>query len=742
MGGQAVERDVEGDGHRAALQAFGEPVAEAAVPPAEPALVVATDVDDEAQVVAALAEDVGAALRRAVLRQQDARGGQRRAKAIVHVAQQLFAFAGAGGLLDSDGTNNADDADDANVCIPTPNEDTCDADGDGTNNVDDADDANVCIPTPNEDACDGDGDGTNNGGDATADDNVCIPTPNEGACDADGEGLTIDEQDAAGTDPSIPDSDDDGLNDGDELNGATPSNPNDECDPTLDDAQCDADGDSDTNDEELDNGTDPNDVDTDGDGERDGADSDSDGDGEDDALESYEEDADGDGVNDESDPANLDTCIPNADAGNCDQDGDGKVNSEDNCPTTANAGQDNALGGAGGDACTETVLSGGGLVSCSPTTGEGTAPFAAFLGLFGLLGARRRRRVTAPVAAAVAAALVAGSAQAEAVQVPADSFRPAMDTDGVIDTDWAATSGHLSMDGGLFLDYALNPLVLNTVGEDGALTRATSLVAHRLGGNVIASMGFFDWLQVGIDVPVVLFQTRDVATLPTLRGVAVQALSVGGVGDLRLRPKFRILRAETAVVDLAVIPTVTLPTSTASQSFLGESSFTVVPELAVSKALGDLRLTTNVGARLRGLSGELANIRIGNELTYRGAVGYRLGTTGVEVGGSVTGATCLTAPFEASTENPLEAVVGLGYSPAGPTAPTTRTWSCRTTVRRPSSSTCRRRASRRSARRRRASARASRWCRTTRKRTARRTAAWCSRSSSRPSTDGVGARAR
>ena len=453
------------------------------------------------------------------------------------------------------------------------------------------------------------------------------------------------------------------------MNGTTPSDPNDFCDPTPNEPTCDADGDGETNEQEGQNGTDPSNPDTDGDGESDGAESgtDTDGDGADDALESDDVDTDGDGVNDEQDPANLDPCIPNADADNCDQDGDGRVNSEDNCPTTANGNQENSLGGTTGDACTTTVLTGGGLVNCSQTTGEGTAQFAAFLGLFGLLGARRRRRVTAaaPVALGAAAALVAGGAKADTVEIPADTFRPAMDTAGILDVDAAETSGHLSMDGGLFLDYELNPLVLNTVDADGVLTRATPLVAHRIGANAIASMGFFDWLQVGIDVPVVLFQTRDSETLPTLSGVADQALTAAGVGDLRIRPKFQILHANTAAVDLAIIPTITLPTHTATQAFLGESSFTVVPELAASRALGNLRLAANVGARLRGASGELANINIGNELTYRGGVAYLFEGAKVELGGTLNGATSLSAPFATSTENPLEALVGVGYYPAG-----------------------------------------------------------------------------
>lgn len=104
----------------------------------------------------------------------------------------------------------------------------------------------------------------------------------------------------------------------------------------------DLDGDGCLNTDETAAGTDPNNVDTDGDGENDcieiGSDPanpiDTDADGTIDALESSTVDTDGDGVNDETDPANTDPCIPNPNAGPCDQDGDGLTNTEEGAEGT------------------------------------------------------------------------------------------------------------------------------------------------------------------------------------------------------------------------------------------------------------------------------------------------------------------------------------------------------------------------------------------------------------------------
>jgi gliding motility-associated-like protein len=89
-------------------------------------------------------------------------------------------------------------------------------------------------------------------------------------------------------------------------------------------------------------GTDPNNPDTDGDGENDcdeignvGAPTDTDGDGIIDALESSIIDTDGDGIMDELDPDNNNPCIPDVNAGPCDQDGDGLTNSQENTAGTS-----------------------------------------------------------------------------------------------------------------------------------------------------------------------------------------------------------------------------------------------------------------------------------------------------------------------------------------------------------------------------------------------------------------------
>ncbi|NDF33061.1 MAG: hypothetical protein EB157_00670, partial [Euryarchaeota archaeon] len=113
--------------------------------------------------------------------------------------------------------------------------------------------------------------------------------PSDGGADWDGDGLTNAEETAEGTDPTNPDTDNDGLPDGWEV--AYGLNPN-----SASDANADPDGDGLTNSQEYASGTNPNAADTDGDGQLDADDpfpndpnngsmSDSDGDGIPDAYD-------------------------------------------------------------------------------------------------------------------------------------------------------------------------------------------------------------------------------------------------------------------------------------------------------------------------------------------------------------------------------------------------------------------------------------------------------------------------
>jgi uncharacterized repeat protein (TIGR01451 family) len=175
---------------------------------------------------------------------------------------------------DDDGlTNDEEDHYNTNPTDPDTDDDGIN-DGDEVNGDPPSDPLDPCDPNPNAPACkpdDPDKDNDNVPESSDPDDNdPCNPNPNAGACDRDDDGLTNDEEDDLGTNPDDPDTDDDGINDGDEVNGDPPSDPLNPCDPNPNAGACDRDNDGLTNDEEDDLGTNPDDPDTDDDGINDG----------------------------------------------------------------------------------------------------------------------------------------------------------------------------------------------------------------------------------------------------------------------------------------------------------------------------------------------------------------------------------------------------------------------------------------------------------------------------------------
>ncbi|MDP2341252.1 MAG: OmpA family protein [Deltaproteobacteria bacterium] len=270
-------------------------------------------------------------------------------------------------------------------------------------------------------------------------------------------------------------------------------------------------------------------------------------------------------------------------------------------------------------------------------------------------------RSAASVVVVVALALSSGAARAEETRFPAERFRPSTTRAGLLDVEWGGVGEHMQWDVALWGNYALNPLVV----YDGDV-RAGSLVAHRFGSDLVASVALFDWIEVAADLPLVIFQTRDTTGLPASLDAA--DLSIVGVGDLRVAPKVRLLRSAEQLIDLAIIPAFTLPILSQGD-YVGEAQATFVPELAVSRAFDDgaisgLRLAGNVAYRYRPTERSVLNVQVGSELLYRAGVGFRLQDSlalPLELDVTVAGGTYANAPFGALEQSPLELLAGVKY---------------------------------------------------------------------------------
>ncbi|MEM9490067.1 MAG: thrombospondin type 3 repeat-containing protein, partial [Myxococcota bacterium] len=476
--------------------------------------------------------------------------------------------------------------------------------------------------------------------------------------------------------PPQPDSDSDGIDDVDDL------------DP-LDPMVC-ADSDSD--------GCDDCSVIGVADPSEDGPDSDSDG-----LCDSGDDDDDNDGIGDAGD--NCPT-VPNPDQADrdsddlgdaCDDsDADGLVDRFDNCPDSDNTGQDDLDGDGLGDACDDDRdgdgfaddlgLSGGGACSTTPAapgSGLGWATLAQLaIMLLGLAALRRRRQCLRRRASATTALLTAAlfglltgvldrpAAAQEVRDFSVERFRLAGDGAGLIDVEWGAVPDHLSWDLAIHLAAADDPLVVSREMDDGSgqvSDRLGALVARRVGGTAIASLALWNRLQLIVDVPVILSQDRDAVPGVADPAPGTDSAALGsGLGDIRLAGKVQLLRHDLHGVDLAVIPAVLIP-SAGADDYRGEDGLSLVPEVAIARALGAVRVAGNLGYRAR-RNTDVLDLAMVDELTFRAGLGYGLaGRTGVpaELMVTLAGAVAAARPLDAANQTYTEVLAGASYRAPG-----------------------------------------------------------------------------
>lgn len=537
--------------------------------------------------------------------------------------------------VDSDDDGVPDRLENGTPCIDNPSNGVCDgpdSDGDGVPNSSDGKPGYGTNPYPTPPDTDNDGTPDYRDLDADGDGIPDVVESGGGASDPDGDGRV-----------NGPDEDGDGLRD------------------PRDDSDGDGVADPDDMDPPVFGGGRPQ-VDTDGDGIPDIRDPDSDNDGIPDSDESGEDphhpvDSDEDGTPDFQDP---------------DSDNDMISDELDNCRVVPNDGQANQDGDELGDLCDPddnndgfddgVGVSGGG---CAATGNGGSAGgLGILLGLAGMVIARRRK-ARASVAAKAAMGLVVGGGAVAAVSAisateaqaqvsskySAERFALTGHRDGILGVEWADVRGHLVIDVGLWFGYANDPVNVYRMSDGD---RVGSLVANRIGGDLVGAIRLRDRFELGVAAPVIIAQSEDLGSLMSVPGTDINGF---GLGDLRLTPKVTLLRRGTFA--LAAMVGVSLPTSTADD-YGGDDGVTVSPALALSKggALG-VRFAAAAGYRARPKA-QAIDLIVDDELYGQVGLAYRFPSS-LELDGTFDVATGADDVFGAFNRNHAEARAGAAY---------------------------------------------------------------------------------
>ncbi len=227
--------------------------------------------------------------------------------------------------------------------------------------------------------------------------------------------------------------------------------------------------------------------------------------------------------------------------------------------------------------------------------------------------------------------------------VEVQNFNPTPSPYGIFSVESAQGSSDLQISGGLVLNFAKEPLVVESERQGRIV-----IVDSQLVGDLLFAIGLWDMLELGLDLPVYFANQAE-----------LNSADIGGatIGDLMLRPKFTLFNPEDNPIGLALYANVVFPTGD-DQAFTSSGTFALRPGVIVDTKISKLLLAFNLGANIQEAR-EFGNLNVGSELTYGLGAQYEI-TNSVLVGGELFGSTSFNDFFKAE-ETPMELLVGAKY---------------------------------------------------------------------------------
>ena len=234
-------------------------------------------------------------------------------------------------------------------------------------------------------------------------------------------------------------------------------------------------------------------------------------------------------------------------------------------------------------------------------------------------------------------------AQESVPEFDAQNVRPTIDARRTLLTDDAGLAPSNTFLGKMVFGMAQDQLTftLNRNGEERSILK-NLMTADLIFAYTISQ------LRMGLDVPVVLQATSDVAP------------SQGGLGDLAIDFRGTILRPGDGPVGVAMAARFGAPTSTVELP-VGGVGLGYEATVIVDKSMGDLFGALNVGYRGRPPT-ELDNITVDDQLISRVGLGYQLSQQ-MGFSGDVVGYIQPSAPMGNAANGAWEGVLGGWYRP-------------------------------------------------------------------------------
>jgi len=236
-----------------------------------------------------------------------------------------------------------------------------------------------------------------------------------------------------------------------------------------------------------------------------------------------------------------------------------------------------------------------------------------------------------------------------ATSASANTFIPAIDDSRYISTYGSQTLQKWQYRTGVYFNYANDPLEVGLAG-----VRRFGVIDHLMVGDFFGSLGFTDWFEMGLNIPVALYEDfNNIAT-----GTSEKTLRMM---DVRLEGKFRLLDIDRHNIGIAVLPFITFPTGSGSR-FVGNNSFTGGLKGVVDFDIKDrVQIALNLGYTARDRV-VILNTEVDDMFTYGLGVSVRAVKNWLDVIGEVYGSTNVTEFFERESELPLEVDLGMRFN--------------------------------------------------------------------------------
>ena len=228
------------------------------------------------------------------------------------------------------------------------------------------------------------------------------------------------------------------------------------------------------------------------------------------------------------------------------------------------------------------------------------------------------------------------------------TFKPAIDAGDYFSVYGSQNLKAWQGNMGFYLDYSNRPLQF--VASGLAIGRQ-SVIDNLFVANLYGALGFTDWFEVGVNLPVVLYNqffTDD---------AAANEDAGGGLGDIQFTMKFRLVDSEKNKIGLAFAPFFTLPSGDTSR-YTGNGSVTGGVLLIADYLIHPrVSLALNAGVTFRD-DVTKHGVRVDDQLNYGLGVNVKF-TEDFHGIVEVTGRSTMADMNEANS--PLEAGAGIRY---------------------------------------------------------------------------------